>query len=77
MKEESVDDRDGWGVDSEEALDIAAGLASRRLGRLNVMFGLIGVRNCESAQVTVGSKRWVLSVINGLIECYSNGTSHG
>jgi len=42
MKEESdclveVDDRDGWRVDSEGALDIAAGLASRRLGRLDVM----------------------------------------
>jgi hypothetical protein len=42
MKEESdclveVEDRDGWQVDSEEALDIAAGLVLRRLGRLNVM----------------------------------------
>jgi hypothetical protein len=42
MKEESdclveVEDRDGWWVDSEEALGIAEGLVSRRLGRLNVM----------------------------------------
>jgi hypothetical protein len=42
MKEESdclveVEDRDSRGVDSEEALDIAEGLASRRLGRLDVM----------------------------------------
>ena len=32
-----VEDRDGWRVDSEEVLDIAAGLASRRLGKLDVM----------------------------------------
>jgi len=42
MKEESdclveVEDRDSRGVDSEEALDVAEGLASRRLGRLDVM----------------------------------------
>ena len=36
-----VDVRDGWRVESERAADTALGLASRRLGRLKVMFDVV------------------------------------
>jgi hypothetical protein len=32
-----VEDRDGWRVESDRGFDTAAGLASRRLGKLKVI----------------------------------------
>ena len=42
-----IDDRDGWRVESEWTFDTAAGLASRRLGRLKVIF-VVDLFDCKS-----------------------------